>query len=165
MTTEIKANLTREDYASFNTHLFIKKNLKKYIALSIGISLALPFFFTSKSTPELFDFILSFIVYNLFFWLLMYNRLRKTKNIPMEGGPTLGERKYILSDSEFICENELVSSKIKWDGIKSVDITKKAIYLFVDTNQAYIVPKRTFPDQLSENEFMELINQKIKKIK
>ncbi|MBK8874643.1 MAG: hypothetical protein IPN13_12245 [Bacteroidetes bacterium] len=44
MTTEIKANLTREDYASFNTHLFIKKNLKKYIALSIGISLALPFF-------------------------------------------------------------------------------------------------------------------------
>lgn len=162
MTTEIKANLTREDYASFNTHLFIKRNVKKYIVLSIVMSLALPFLITIKSTPELSDFILTFIVYNLFFWLVMYNRLRKTKNIPMEGSPALGERKYIISDSEFICENEMASSKIRWDGIKSVDISKKAIYLFVDTNQAFIIPRRTFSDRITENEFVELINRKVK---
>ncbi|MBL7913645.1 MAG: YcxB family protein [Bacteroidia bacterium] len=162
MTSEIKANVTREDYASFNTHLFIKRNVKKYIVLSIVMSLALPFLITSKSTPELSDFILTFIVYNLFFWLVIYNRLRKTKNIPMEGGPTLGERKYIISDSEFICENEMAFSKIRWDGIKCVDISKKAIYLFVDTNQAFIIPRRTFPDLITENEFVELINRKVK---
>lgn len=71
MTTEIKANVTRKDYAAFNTHLFIKRNLKKYIVLSIVMSLALPFLITSKSTPDYFDFILTFIVYNLVFWLLM----------------------------------------------------------------------------------------------
>ncbi len=162
MTTEIKANVTREDYADFNTHLFIKRNLKKYIVLSIVMSLALPFLITSKSTPDYFDFMLAFIVYNLVFWLLMYNRLRKTKNIPMEGSPALGERKYIISDSEFICENEMVFSKIRWDGIKSVDISKKAIYLFVDTNQAFIIPRRTFSDLIAENEFVELINRKVK---
>jgi len=162
MKFEIETDLTSEDYATYNKHLFNKGKLKKYILFSVIMSLVLPYIITDYKQPRLSEFIISFIVFNSIFIGYLYYRLGKTKNIPMRDGTTLGKRKYILQDNEFICEKANAESKIKWSGIKSMDVTSKAIYLFVDTNQAFIIPKRSFADIQAQNEFLETVNRKIK---
>lgn len=154
---EIKINVTEKDYADFNKYVFNKRRLNKFIVINLIISLILPFVFTHRDTPNLFDFIFFLLVYNLFVFVYMYIYLSRTKNIPMKDGMFLGDRKYIVQENEFICEKENGESTVKWDAIKSVETGSKAIYLFVDTNSAYIIPKRAFVDTQSQNEFIEKV--------
>ena len=80
----------------------------------------------------------------------------------MKDGTILGERRYILKENELTCEKENASSTIKWSAIKSIEVGSKAIYLFVDRNQAFIIPRRIFVEVQSQNQFIETVTNKIK---
>ena len=63
---------------------------------------------------------------------------------------------------EFIFSvDEKSEEKIKYTALTKLDIDKNAVYVYIDSNKAYIIPLRYFENQEHINAFCAFINSKL----
>jgi hypothetical protein len=164
---EITIDLTREDYADFNKYWFLKKGLKKRIYVVIIFAFGLPFFANSEQPFELITYLLSVLIYGIMFGLLylggLYSMMNRTKKLPSDTGSILGKKKFTITDEGLIEESENNVNIQKWNGIKSIEMNKRSIFIFVDSIAAYMIPKRFFNSVNDQEHFVKLIKEKINK--
>ncbi len=63
------------------------------------------------------------------------------KQIPKEGGPSIGNYKVALDSDGITFENNNISTKAAWNSIIDISVTQSLILLFIDRNSALIIPK------------------------
>lgn len=140
----IQVDITSEDYMAFNTYHFRTRKLKRFLLFSVVASIALPFLFHSDGDLQLIVFVRFFVLFNLLFFVLLFLHMFLSKYVPAKKNVLTGPRSYTFSDNSFTCEAESAYSHIEWKEISSVEISARAIYLFVNMNSAYIIPARAF---------------------
>lgn len=165
----LKYELTKEDYLAFNLH-YIKHSatVRKMLFMQRFpmpvIFLAVPFalWITTGEFPiELFlGFLLlsaAWVVFypKFFYWYTMRNVNRALNE--GDNSNMLGPHEFHASEEGFIEKNQAEERKVNWSGIDRVEENEHYYFLFFSSVGAYIVPKRSFPDKSSEEEFKHVL--------
>jgi len=158
---EIRVELMKEDIIDFKKYYFKKYRFKKLLFLSLVLSFVLPLTYTDKKHLHFYDLI-PILIFHIIYWGLYYREIKSTKGIALKKGKYIEERKYIIQENEMICISENSTVTFKWiSGIMNMDIGVNAIYLYVNKTAIFIIPKRSFDDEKSVNNFIENIRTKI----
>ena len=161
---EINVNITRGDYADFNKYYYLKNWLKKIIGLSVIIVIVVPlianigqdFYFLSY-IEFVAVYVPMFVIINL---VVMQLTMLLIKRLPTENGSILGKKKFLITDDGLIEEAENNTNLQKWKGIKTVELSNKSVFIFVDNMVAYIIPKRFFKNKTEMLNFIAIIEEK-----
>jgi len=161
---EINVNITRGDYADFNKYYYQKKMLKKTIWLSVIIVLVVPLIAYIGQDFSFLSYIELVAVYGPVFvminLIIMPLTMHLTKILPAENGSILGKKKFLITDEGLIEEAENNTNLQKWKGIKTVELSNKSVFIFVDNMVAYIIPKRFFKNKTEMLNFIAIIEEK-----
>jgi hypothetical protein len=63
--------------------------------------------------------------------------------LPSEPGPTLGEFTASIVNGALRVRNQEMQSEMPVSKLRAIEETKEAVYIFIDTNQAFFIPKKT----------------------
>jgi len=84
-----------------------------------------------------------------------------TRNLPSKKGEILGKKTITISEDGITRKSEYNNSFQKWEGIKSLETSKKSIFIMVDNLAGFIIPKRSFKNESQMKEFIDTIKNKI----
>lgn len=77
----------------------------------------------------------------------------------------MGKHRFEITEDGFKESTEYNEMFTKWEGIKSIEETKKQIFIFLDRHMAHIIPKRYFKNDEEVRELKEFLNSYINKVK
>lgn len=155
-------DITRQDYVDFNKFHFMKTGFKKTI-LTYLIALILMELYLNKDGFNLFATLFSSILFILVCWFLTYNRLNKTKKIPIDNGSFLGETEFDFLEDKILYKKYNSEGNVSWSTIKSFNEGKNAFYLYIDSIVAYVIPKRFFLNKEEMIAFQNLVERNLQK--
>lgn len=158
---KLSFEINREDYADFNKFHFLKTRLKRTILTGTITILALQLIL-NKDDFNLTATTISTLVCIILYFLIYYVFLNNTKNIPSDNGTILGQRDMEFADNEIRCKTDTSNTTSAWTTIKTLEKGRNSFYLYVDTNMAYIIPKRIFSSIDQQDKFEGFIMDKIK---
>lgn len=94
----------------------------------------------------------------LFFEKVFWLRSRKNAERLYKEGKlkdTIGKKYLTLTQDEIIGKSTSSEIKTKWSGVEKVVDTDRQILIYFAALNAYLIPKRTFPDKAKCSEFIE----------
>lgn len=78
------------------------------------------------------------------------------RQLPSERGPTLGEFNASLVDGVLRVSNRMMLSEVSVSRLRAIEETKEAVYMLIDTNQAFFIPKKGVISGVLEHFLAEL---------
>ncbi len=76
-------------------------------------------------------------------------------------GAFLSEQSLLLGEDEIVSRSPHITARLTWDAILDADWSGKLVCLFIDNNQAIVIPKRAFEDEQQMREAVALIKRKL----
>lgn len=152
----LEFDITRKDYADFNRRHFYRRRRARLFATGILVMILVGY----VMDPRRLGFtaaLLAAAAAGAFYFLIIDRQLRNTGRIPRDDGSILGRKTIHLGDEAIFCRDSVSETTLKWNSISELDETRKAFYLYTDTNMAIVIPKRYFGDRNQETEFRSLI--------
>ncbi len=159
---KLNIDITREDYADFNKFHFMKTRLKQSI-IAIVCTLLIVQYFLNSDGFDLMRTTVSSLFGIVVYIFILYRSYVVIKRIPLENGYILGKKEVEFTEERYFYKTRNSEASTGWDAIKSIEEGKTAFYLFMDTNMAMIIPKRTFKDESEMCYFKDLVTRKIQK--
>lgn len=159
----LNVEITREDYADFSKHHFMKNGFRKSIILYSISYIIIQLYFLVNYGINLFAIIFSTVIFWLTCFLLIHFRLKSTKKTPLKDGSFLSDTEYVFSDEKILYKSKDSEGSLNWSIIKRFDIGKKAFYLYTDSLIAYVIPKRVFQNDEEMKAFQNLVERNIHK--
>ena len=158
---EVEFEITRKDYLDFSTYHFFKHQVGSQIITAVaGFFLFIFLIFKDRTGINLLTLLFLGVFYfscyglYIFFWLL------HTKNIPQDKGSILGLKKLDFTEEAINFSDQNSNGSYKWATIMNTAETKKAFYLYCDSNMAIVVPKRVFTDSSKLDEFRTMLKRR-----
>ncbi|MGE8082038.1 YcxB family protein [Peribacillus loiseleuriae] len=168
---ELKYEMTKDDHLAFNLHYVkhsktIKQSLFMQRFLVPIIFLILPFVLFWMIGEFLIGFFITFALISIV-WIVFYPKyfyghiIRNVKKVLNEGSNDnlLGQHVFISTEDGFIEKSRVGETKIGWSSIERIEENEDYFFLFISTMNAYIVPKRSFPDKASQEDFKKMIDK------
>jgi len=160
---KIVVDITREDYADFAKHHFMKNGFKKSIIIYSIAFIVIQLYFLINFGINLFAIIFSTVIFWLTCFLLIYFRLKSTKKIPLKDGSFLSKTEYEFSDDKILYNSENSQGAVNWATVKKFEEGKNAFYLYIDSIVAYVIPKRVFKNEEEMTAFQNLVERNTQK--
>lgn len=117
-----------------------------------------------KSHVRYTDILATVLIFIIFYSGLLYYNIQKNYRIPSENGSMLGDKEIDFRNDAIVYADKYSNGQYNWEAIKSMDENRKSFYLYIDTDMAIVVPKRFFVDKKHEQEFRELVQQKLSRV-
>ncbi|RPD45101.1 YcxB family protein [Paracnuella aquatica] len=158
---KLQVEITRQDFSDFMMHHFVQNRLGKTVAIGLACLIGL-LYFSNKDKPD-FDFGINLItaaVYCVIYAALIYFPLRNTRKIPAENGAFLGVKEYDFTEHEILCADKDASGRYNWSAVKKLTESKKAFYLYVDNNMAFVIPKRALHNEAGVEAFRAYVKER-----
>ena len=135
---EIEIEITREDYQKFSQYVIKKNKTLKIHRLFLLIFLVLIILLLNIKELHNITHIVTQIIFGLFIYFAIIFLLKPitalvVRRIPSKDGGVLGRHKFRISDEGLWESTEYNESLLKWNGIKSIETSKKHIFVFIDT--------------------------------
>jgi hypothetical protein len=171
---KINYDLTKEDFIEFNMHHFSKsKSIKRTLFIEryvISIMfLIIPFIFKGKSTMSLPVYygssLLLFVGWIVFFpKYFKYSVKKKLERMlnSEENSKMFGPQSLSITDAGISESEDLEKSKFSMGDIEKVDVTEKAIYIYISSANAYVIPVRAFKTHSEKHELIDLLKRHLK---
>jgi Ca2+/Na+ antiporter len=159
-TMKLTIDITREDYSDFNKFHFIKTKLKRSILIGLLTLISMEYFVNRDHFDLTLTIIISIVCIVVYCWAT-YQGLNKTKNTPDNDGAILGPKEMEFGDDKISYATKNSQGSYDWTSIKYLRESSKAFYLYVDTNMAMLVPKRTFGNENELEDFRKIISKKV----
>ncbi len=161
---QIEVQLDNKDFNKYTASaikFWSKKKQRKFtqtdIFLYAGLFSALLFYFLGNDfSINLFDFLIGFVAGTIFL-LMVVNEQKKILE-PKENGFVFGPTEYKFTDEGISIKKNSNESFTRWDTVEKIFNAKEYIYIFIDHNLAYIIPKRSFQSSDKVQEFLSLVN-------
>ena len=146
--------ITRDDLAESSreiakyTRSSFYTNKHKFIYFIISVLFWIPVGFSWAYTKNVYGTKASIAVLVTVFSLQAYRYISNAyvaslgKQIPKEGGPTIGPYSVTIDDDGIVFENRHMATKVRWGSIIDIGTTNSLILLYVDRNSALLIPKR-----------------------
>ena len=168
---EIEVDITRDDYKQFSRYYNTKKN-----RINLWILLFCVLLFTLDITirniiewngviffiTNLFVILVPFWIFMMLIYELMFII---AKYAPSKNGYVLGKRKMVVTEENIIEVAKYRKTIMEWKGVQSIETSKKYIYVFVDKNAGFIIPKRYFSSETESEQFLNFIKEQTIKTK
>lgn len=104
---KIEIEITRQDYLNFNVYYFMKTQFTRTLLICLAGLLVLQFAINKdRSYLNLVEIIISSLFYLVFYFVIIYYSLHKTKSIPKEGGACLGIKVYEFGDDKIFYKDK-----------------------------------------------------------
>lgn len=158
---KLEIEITRLDYLNFNKYFFVKTRLKKTVFTGLITILSLQIIL-NRTEFDLFTTVVSTVVCVVVYFFAIYFSILSTESKPKDDSIILGSKEMEFNEDAILCESSAASSIVNWSIIKSLEEGRTAFYLFIESNSAFIIPKRYFKSEEQLNEFKNLIQSKIK---
>ena len=159
---KLEIEITRQDYLDFNIFHYIRKRLPRSIITCLVALAVIQFYlYKDKTHVDVGLIVVTSILYVVFYFFFIYRSLRKTRNTPKEDGAMLGKKELEFTDDQIICTGRDSSSQYKWSAVKSLEESKKAFYLYLDTNMGIVIPKRSFKDTAEQQSYRQFIQERL----
>lgn len=164
---EIRVQLTRQDYLEFNKFVFLRSRMKRNIIIALIFTISW-IVYLNYNQPFYFLMLLIELVAFSLFWAIFilasyWVTLARVKKIPDENGEILGEKTYKFDDEGLKQISVNGESFTRWNAIKSIEVNKNYIFLFVDKIVAYVIPKRVFEDSVEMTSLIDFVKTKTSK--
>ncbi|MDX2233241.1 MAG: YcxB family protein [Hyphomonadaceae bacterium] len=91
----------------------------------------------------------------LTFWAASRSRRRQLKGLLRPDGAFLRPFHVSADQTGVTMENEVSSTRVKWEGVFAIDATPDMILLFIDKANAMAIPKAAFADVTAMNAFAD----------
>ncbi|MFC7679209.1 YcxB family protein [Paenibacillus sp. GCM10028914] len=163
---KVVMDLKKEDFWYFNKYVMF--NMPKYRIAMIFSLLSIPVscIIISKllGSGWLFSIITGAIIGGLADVLFIYRiKSRTMKMVVKMNDGVVGEHLIEVSEQGLYDATTRAKSHSAWDGIHDLRQDKHSMYIFVNSLQATIIPKRSFANQAEEQAFIKLVEQYTKK--
>jgi hypothetical protein len=89
--------------------------------------------------------------------IAIYFTFKKIERLPDKDGSILGAKKIIIDNDNFIQESDNNKSIQRLKSIKSIELSKKSIFVFIDNTVAYVIPKRFFDNDSEVQNFIKML--------
>lgn len=158
---KLQVEITRQDFSDFMMHHYVQNRLGKTIATGLA-GLIVLMYFSNKDEASI-DWVINLItavVYIIIFSALIYFPLRNSRKVPAENGAFLGVKEYDFAENEILCADKDSSGRYSWSAVKKLTESKKAFYLYVDNNMAFVIPKRALHDKAGVEAFRAYIKER-----
>lgn len=161
--------LTKQDLIEFNLfHITYVKSTRRSLFLQRYILplafIVFPIFLRQFAIVP-FEYGLAVFVFFYLYWVTFYlRRLKKfvSKRISkmlLEGGNSvIGSHNLEISEEGIVDKSEQTEAKTQFKAIENIMISKKHIFIYVNTNSAHIIPTRIFVNEAEKDEFLRMIN-------
>ncbi len=160
---EFDSKMTKEDYIEFNMfHYENSKTIMKSILLERVVGPIIFMLFTVV-TGKLDDIIYMTVFITLsvlwfaflpkYMWYIMKKRTNKLIEENKEGD-LFSEKHIIIDDLGIHYESKSSSGTYNWNSVIKVCDTEKALYIYVSSIQAVVIPKRLVADQINVEELI-----------
>lgn len=156
----LSIEITREDYADFNKFHFLKNRLKRTILTGCLAILAIEYMINDEEFEPISS-IIGVVLFAGVYIFLIQRQLNKTKKIPMDNGTILGLKQMHFTEEGILATSKDADSRINWSGVKKLEESKTAYYLYIDKTVAFVIPKRYFESEVQEKEFAQMVKSKI----
>lgn len=163
---KVVIDLKKEDFWNFNK--FVMFNMPKYrIAMFFSLlSIPVSCIIISKllGSGWAFSIVAGVIIGGLADVLFVYRiKSRTMKMVVKTGDGVVGEHLIEVNDKGLYDATVKSKSHCAWSDIHDLKQDKDNLYLFVNSMQATIVPKRSFANQAEEQTFIQQVEQYTKK--
>ncbi len=161
---KIETDMTKDDYKKLRRYVFFnyRKTYIYYIAAFLIIILFGWPREESATVVEVILYVLSTIILYLSIFaifLAISSLVRKLSKNELQ--PILGNHTFELQEDAFIEQNTIGKSKTDYANFNHIGNTKDHLFLFVTNGSAFLIPKRAFPNQIQEKDFLAQLTQKI----
>ena len=180
MDFNFKYKLTEEDYAEYNAYSSWHSNWQKKARLTFairlfiycGISMSATAILLMKLKPprtgDYNTFIIILILLNLLNTFIYYQQAPyniKKKAIKLlhkeENQHLLDESELNINDQHIIATDNSSKTNYSWKSIVRYAVTKDFFYLYINSIQAIVIPKRLLGDQKEIDALDKFITEKI----
>jgi hypothetical protein len=72
----------------------------------------------------------------------------------------IGRHEIMINDDEFVEKNDSASHAVKWKSVEKIIKTEKYIFVYVSSVSAFLIPQRSFVNNMAYDEFYNLITSK-----
>jgi YcxB-like protein len=170
---KIETEITLEDLLAFNQYhnensQFIKRRLDFLKYLMYGFALfAIGNALLKILQGRIHSAIIEILFASLFLAISWSKSRRYISNIYAKGmykegknRGMIGRHEIIIHDDEIVEENDSVSLAIKWKAVEKIIKTEKYIFVYISSVSAFLIPRRSFMDNIAYDEFYNLIVSK-----
>lgn len=158
---KVVMDLKGDDFWNFNKYVMF--NMPKYrIAMMLSLlSIPVSCIIISKllGSGWVFSIIAGVIIGGLADVLFIYRIKSRTKKFVKTNAGVLGEHLIEINEMGLYDATAKSKSHCAWKGIHELRQDKNNIYIFVNSMQATIVPKRSFNNQAEEQAFIQQVEQ------
>ena len=159
----LQVDITRQDFLDFNIHHYKKNQMTSTIVTgTIGLLVVLFLLHRDKTSLDFGVIGITIFVYVISYFLILKYLLKRSKNIPQEHGALLGVKEFNFGDERIEYADKNSSGQYLWSAITKISESKNALYLFLDSNMAIVIPKRSFRDKGHEEDFKSHVGKRIK---
>lgn len=168
---ELKYEMTKDDYLAFNLyHAKHSKTVQNSLVMQRFLTpiflLILPFLFSWITGEFLMGLFIIFVIISVL-WVIFYPKyfygyMEKNINKMMNEGNNknlLGQHVFIANEDGFIEKNSVGESKVSWSSIEKVEENEDYYFLFLSTMSANIIPKRSFSNDASQEDFKRMVDK------
>ncbi len=111
------------------------------------------------SRPTLLVALGGIVVFGAIFWLFFRQAL--SRSMPGDSGVILGSHTYEFTDDAIRDSSRNAESIVRWHAVRSIDETDDHIFVMVDRNAAFIVPKRDLPSESDQQSLRDLVADRV----
>lgn len=161
---KLEYQLTRKDLSDYNAYYYWKNKTGSAILGAIIMSIMGFILINSNNRRELNMpvAIICLVIALLVYFLLIKLQLKKYGDYFKENGPMLSKKEVELTEQYFISTDTFGEIRIKWRAFSKVESGKHAIYLFMESPLAVIIPKSAFENEVQVDKFINYVNERIK---
>ncbi|NCC87003.1 MAG: YcxB family protein [Clostridia bacterium] len=170
---EFKITLNDDDYILFNQyHLLNSPSGKKSfmffkILFPLICFMYLLILFGATSDFELSLILTIPMIISSILWIVYSKKnflkpiKKRIKKMKKEGNLPYNKESILTFDDEFMHEiTPSTETKTNYSLIEKIAVTEKAIYIYLNSISAYIIPTTTFSEETEKLKFLEFINSK-----
>lgn len=161
---KLEYQLTRKDLGTFNAYYYWKNKTGSAILGAIIMSVMGFILINSNNRRELNMpvAIICLVIALLVYFLLIKLQLKKYGDYFKENGPMLSKKEVELTEQYFISTDTFEEIRIKWRAFSKIEAGKHAIYLFMESPMAVIIPKSAFDNEVQVDKFINYVKERIK---
>ncbi len=161
-----------EDIVAFNIYHYTRSALgrrqfyRRWLLIGISVVLALAgvcYLFSVRGllpslSPALIISVVAAVAYvGAYPWIYAW-RLRRSSEAVIQGGRNLavfGPRRMTLTSQFVMHSSPFTQSAVRWIAVEKVDPQAVALYIYVSSNAAHIIPRRAFA---SDDDFQTFVH-------
>ena len=169
---EVRVRITVEDYRAYLKAIqnflrsgdYTRRTSLRFIGMTVamGVAIAAALIVMHKiigHRVDLISVLLGMIIILAIF--VIFIKRHQSKLIPKHDGILIGDHVFTFTNVGFSDKTSLFETSLLWDAVITVQETDRHFFIFLDTVQAYFIPKRDLGAQENILQLRNLLQDRV----